>query len=282
MTARTVFNLIAAALQPVVPSGVTVAMGWPTETQLSNIANGSIQPIVSLFDRGPARNRTRWNKVTMTTFPPPEPGVVPVLNNTGLPIGGVVTLTLGGTLLVNDAVAVVFTLGSDQEGQVVVAGSTDTLSTLAASLASAVNANPAMNTWVTASATGPVVTFTSIAPAGMKVGTGAANQGSETIEVRRWLRDIQVIVWTNDVTQRDTISDPIVNLLSVLSSNFGLQDPVSLQWVRVIANGDLYSDDPVLSNLYRRDIMTYAEYGETITDGLYPVLVAKATLQPSV
>lgn len=279
MTGRQAFNLIINQIKPVIPIGknIPVGMGWPTQSELQSLSNGSngVFAYVSVYDRAPGSNTTRWLREpgAVTLY---ETELVSTLSSDILPLGGTVTLTLSGNLTANDAAAFVAQLQfASPVGVVVIASATDTLSTLASSLASAINGDPTLSTLMSAVAVGPVVTITSTAPGDVKIFTNTCNQGQADYEIRRLARHAQIIVWTHHPEDRETVGDPIATLLGKLSTYFGVLQPDIHTWLRVVWNSEIYSDDNVLTDLYRRDFFVSLEYGETYSDLVYPVLIAK-------
>lgn len=278
MTARQAFNLIRSEIVTVVPNDVAVGMGWPTETQLHNLGRGDLPPLISIYDRNPSRSVTRWNpekisEVIVST------NLTSVLSKSQLSPGGVGTFTLGGTIALNDAVSLVAVNGLDTEGEVAVALSNSTLDSLTSSLAGKLSANPVFSRWFDIFHIGHVITLTNLTNRPIKLSSLTCNIAQATYEARRFVRHIQIVIWTNTEQLRDSISDPVVSLMAKATANYGFVDPDTGQFLRTMLIGDVFTDDPVTKDLYVRNILMTMEYGETYVDNLYPVLVARATRQ---
>lgn len=280
MTARQAINLLVSAIQGVLPGGTTVGMGWPTMTQLQDVAASRQGPIVNVYDKGPSANSTRWMPF-LTNTTTIETELTSTLSTSTLVEGGIVTLTLGGTIQQNDAVALACVQERKTAGVTSVAGPTDTLTTLASSLANAINHDPTLSTQMHAVASGPVITITGANPLVTCIlSTLTCNIVNANVEGRRTKRTLQIVCWTNTAEVRETLSEPIAGLITQTQANFGFQDPVTQQFVRLISAGDVYSDDPVLTDLYVRALFVTMDYGETYAETLYPVLIAQCALQP--
>jgi len=271
-------NLLVDQIKTVVPPTVKVGIGWPPETTLHNLAQNKGQ-LINVYDRSHATNVTRWAPFVVNQEIVQTQLVSTLSGNTIPPLGSA-TLTLTGTIQADDAVALVAKWVITKEvGVVVIAtGTVVTLNDLAAALAAAINADAELSQVMTASSLANLVTLTStINDHTIVLATRTANQGVQDWEVRRIQRHMQIMGWAATPDLRDQLCDPITTLFSKLSANFGLQDPNTMQWSRVIYQGDIYVDDPVLQDLYRKDMFVDVEYGETYRDFVYPVLVAECT-----
>lgn len=255
---------------------IPVGIGWPPETQLADIARTKGRR-VSIFDRAASQNVTRWlqTEPRSITVVDTHLTVTPALGS----LSGVTSLVLGGSVTVNDALALVVQHDVVTPGSVVViAGPTDTLNTMAAALASAINSDPTLSQWLSAVATGPQVDVTSNGdyPFAARI----ANVANAKYETRRYNRQSFISVWAATPEDRELVSGVLESALGRLSTNFGAQT-ASGDWVRMFMTGDLYIDDPILRDLYRRDFYVSVEYGLTYTDLMYPVLVALCSLDLS-
>lgn len=274
MNADTAIGVLVSQIEGAV-AGLTpipvVAMGWPTPTQLAQVASNG-KRIVSVYDKGIAHNTTRWAADPVLDTPQPT-GLTTTVSETLVPVGQQATITLGGTVFTDDAVSFLSALGKTQLGWVQVMSAGDTPSTMASKLAAQINAS-----YLTVSVTGPVITITNNATEAITIGSYTGNLVSRIIDGARIMRFIQVILWCNSPSDRATVANAVVPLLVKLKVNFGAQSSNG-EWVRLCYSGDLYSDDDVKSRLYKRSLMVQMEYSETFQDNLYAVLAPILTEQ---
>lgn len=211
--------------------------GWPVPGQTdADLPLGNCH--VSIFNRE-SRNTTRYQltQVDPTVTPP---ALTLTINGRAVTVGG--TVAAG----VNTAVIV----GVNAFTHQTVAN--DTLTTIAAALASSINL-----TYPGTSASGAVITLPNTGPPinAARVGGGA----SQSIEVGRVEQVFQITVWANSPTNRKAIASLIVPAL--MQSHFlTLADGSA---ARLILKSQRDDDVPQKELLYRRDIMVTVEYVET-------------------
>jgi hypothetical protein len=275
MNARTALNLLVGQVNlAVAASGIspapTVGIGWPTVTQLGILAQSPNGSVVSIYDRGVASNATRWHPDAILETNT-SPGITTLISATTIDPSDFITITVGGTVISNDAISFNAALGKVQNGWVAVATATDTAASMATKLAGMIS-----SPWVTASAAGGVITITNISSGVLVVGSFVANMGVRLIDAARLLRHIQVIIWTSNAANRDTVANAIVSQLVLTKRYFGTQAPNG-EWARINYVGDLFQDEEVSKNVYRRDLLVQLEYSETYQSNVYPVLVPLLT-----
>jgi hypothetical protein len=262
-------SLVTQAVQGVLVGGQppVVGVGWPNVNALQDVGR-TRTALVNIYNRR-AQRTTRWPPMLMA--PPPSVGVTIAPASLEVPAGGTATVTLGGSPLANDAVGLTVTHLLQVSGATVTEAQAVSPSQFASDLATAVNATAPVSSWLAASASGAVVTLRSLGPA-VSVATAAGTQVSAFIEVARELRHCSIHVWTARELDREAVGDPIVASLAQLTSQFGAQFPDGT-WARVRYEGDLYVEDDLFKDLYRRDLFVDLEYGITTTELLYSVLV---------
>ncbi len=254
-------QVAASAGLPASPA-LTIGYGWPSESTVMRVATGEVGPLASVYDEGVPRNTTRWHPIPAIPDSVTPPGLVATLSATVTTTTA--TITLSGTPKVDDCVA----LGSlESQAASYTATATDTLDTIAAGLAAAINAGM---TAVTASASGAVVTLTAVAPV-VTLSAGVANQGVRVTEFKRIDRLVRVVLWTASETMRQSYGDPIDSQLARLYADYGFQAPAG-DWIRLAYSSDQYVEQEQLRDIYRRDFHATLEYGVTGQDVLYPVL----------
>ncbi len=272
MFARDAYNVLQSQLESAVATITplpSVFNGWPTEQALLNQVAKSSNTFISLYDPGFSRDDSRFllftaNEVTT------QAGITSAVS---LPLlVDTVTVTLGGTIVTNDAVSVVLGKGQEIETATASAGATDTPTTMATKLASAVNTDLA--SWVSASASGSVVTLTNITASVLRVASNVGNVGSRYTEVGRVVRDAQIDVWAGSDAQRVAVARLVEGELVSLDSHFGAQGLSGSDetWVRIRRMSDRFIDDDVNRGLYRWCFRGTLEYGQTAEESLWSVL----------
>ena len=251
---------------------VQVGIDWPSTRVLQQAVKGG-NAIVAVFDRKLTRNTTRWiptvigETLTLATLTTAASSSI-LANGSG-------TITLGGSVTVGDAVSCVLMNGTAQQAVIVSGFSTDTPATMAAKLAAAINADPVLATWVSATVSGSVVTVQSLGPS-LTMFSSTGNNGSAIIEIGRRLREIQIACWASTVEDRNLLAGQIDTLLSTIEAMIG-----PYQAGLVLADGtsgylkigsDYQLDDATLSDAYRHDFMLSVDHGVTTQDALYSVL----------
>lgn len=279
------FNL-SAGFTPPIKQGV----GFPSTPLIQDVTKGAYS-IVSVYDAGDgARNTTRWAGQTMglLDLDPPAPGVTAALNTRTLAATGTCTITLSGTPLIHDAVVFsaqpVLWLSQALLANAT-AGSNDTPTTMAATLAASINTAALYG--VTATSTGAVVTVTAgnATPFSL-LAANVGNQGARTFETKRMARHVRVTAWAASPSQREAIGNSIDVTLGILSNTGGFYlsktpfdapfdtafdyQPLG-DWVSVRAEADHWVEEP-LADLYRWDFRVCLEYGTMNIETLYPVL----------
>jgi hypothetical protein len=266
------------------PITVRAGIGWPSAKALQdNVRKGNnagVNPtaLITIFDRGLGTDTTRWltNIVGQSSA---QTNLTATLSANSIGPYGTVTLALGGSVVTGDAMGLVFrpplTL-FDNFGVVPTAAAADTLTTLAAQCATLINSSADLGTniagsMISASASGPVVTLTSLQDCSMHVAANTGNTGTQTTEIARRNRHFQIVVWTRTPDDRSVVADQIELAIAQSEANFGLTFPDGTLG-RMTYYGDVQHDEATLSDTFRRDFLACVEYGITTTDTVYSVL----------
>jgi hypothetical protein len=272
------------------PISVLVALDWPPVRTIQDaVKMNPPTALVSVFDRK-SRDSTRWipsvvaETITNATLvsSPPSQVLAPF---------GVCQVTLSAAPGLADAVSMVLYSNlvratadpgdgsytdSPTAAAVVSAGRLDTPTTLASALAAASRANPALAALATFAAVGPAVTVTSLSRAAILVSSYTGNGGTLTTELARRCRDVQLSIWCPTTEIRDTVGSAVEVLVAQMEMFYGVFYsglPLADGSIgRVLALNDHDVDDPVLSDMYRRDIILSVDYPITVMDNLYAVL----------
>lgn len=220
------------------PSAAGVAAkiypGWPDPVQLQDDLQRSPRIAhVSVFPSPTAKNTTRhlasWEQITAPA---------PTLQTS---VAGQ-AITLAGTVTVPQAVALIID-GKDYVYAVQVA---DTLATIAAALAAAVNADQP------ASAAGAVITI----PGAERLIARIVSNGTSGKEVAREERMFTVSVWAGCFDDRD----PLARLLEPVFANLDRLTMPDGSAATVRYGGSTQVDSQQKQGIYRRDITVYVDY----------------------
>ncbi|GAA7757440.1 hypothetical protein ACUXAV_000652 [Cupriavidus metallidurans] len=214
--------------------------GWPTPAQLdADLAAGTAH--VTVFNRPEAKNTTRYQTVPQeqTTTPP---ALTLTINGRTVTVGGAVAAGVNTAVIVGTKGYVYQTLG------------TDTLNSVATTLAGLINADFPGTT-----ATGAVITLPSAGPAITAARVGGS--GQQVTEVGRIEQSFQITIWANTPANRKAIASLVAPTL--MNSRFiTLADGSA---ARLIVKRQCDDDMRQKAVLYRRDIVATIEYAETLT-----------------
>jgi hypothetical protein len=249
----------------------------PPSDLLGNLARGG-GPFIDIFDLKLSRNTTRWPAIHVTQEQVLT-GLVSTVSGKYLPLGASQTITLSGPLVVGDAVSCILQGGVNTNSACVSAIAGDTLDTLAAKLAAAINTPPPappptiinLSNWVTATASGAIVTIQNIINTNFNLFSFTGNNGATITEWARYNRGTGIVLWTATQPQRDLIAPIIASTLGQLQNQFGFQCPDST-WVRVMMNSDIPGRDDQNNDIWRWVFMIDMEMGVTTQDVLYEIL----------
>lgn len=275
------------------PLSVQVGLLWPPVHTLEYVSK--MKPptaLVSVYDRKKGHDATRWIPalIAQTVV---TPGLTSTPSDQYIPPGSAVQITLGGAVVPGDAVSLVVTSrGSTasldpsdgtttyvpSRAVVYSVSSRDSPTSAAAKLAAAAAADP-LSDWVQVSQLGAVLTVANLQSQTVRVQSFTGNGGTNTTEIGRRRRDLQITVWAPSPEIRDQVGAPVETLIAemeVMRGSFGqftsglvLADG---SFARVYAQNDYLVDDPVLAGIFRWDFVICADYPVTAQDSLYAVL----------
>lgn len=252
-----------------------VAVGWPAVNTLQASVAQNGQCVANVYDRKLVRNTTRWMPFSYGDTVMPAT-LTTVISNSYIGAGASRTITLGGTVTAGDAVSCVIVnsgvVPPQSWAEVVIGVAGDTATTMAAKLAAAIIADTNLNPWLIASSAGAVVTLTSRLVAGdLILSSYTGNGGTRTMEIGRRQRELQIVIWAQTEEDRQSVGDPIEELLVSLNSQFGVTFSDGTVG-RLVMGADYYCEDDTLQDVYRRDFLFSLDYPITATDALYSVL----------
>ncbi|MFG1388812.1 hypothetical protein [Xanthobacter versatilis] len=219
------------------PSAITAPVqafrGWPKAEDLrADLPSGKVK--VSVFPRSGERNATRHPKEILLA-------VAPVHTITATVSGA--QITFSGTIATPQYVTVI--IGGAKAYSYPVK-TTDTLTSLAASVAALIDAD------IPATSSGAVVTVSTGATMIARVGA----PGTGWIETRRQARPFQVTIWAGTPSARDAAAkaiDPVFANTDWLALSDGSAG-------RVLYMASYTNDDGQNEGVYRRDLIYSVEY----------------------
>lgn len=246
--------------------------GQPSD--LSSLSQTVSQaPLVFIYDRGMAKDVTRWIPRNVNSYTPVTPTINFSLTGNYLPSNGSVTLEITDSAAANDAIGVSFSTGSTNVGAVFTAATAVSKDSVATGLADEING---LGLSLNAVVDGNSITINNPTNTGFTITAATANISTALYEVHRVKRSTQVIVLANRPETLDTVSEPLVQLFGELEVTYGY-DLSDGTYVRLMNAGDIMLWDNVLSNIARRDFMLTLEYGVNLQNVGYEVLAS--TLQ---
>lgn len=274
-------NQIATAMEgtnPLVSNAAilpapVIGIDWPPVNALQAVAAGTSVPIITIFDRGVERNQTHAINL-IYALPPtqPTPGASISLNTTYFPPGQTVTLTGSGTPAVNDAFCFTLISGNNQQDQIMAEYIVNTAGTSLATALTNFTTQINLLTDISASLASNTITVTNNTETLYAVRSEVTGKGYYTQEGFRWLRDIQVILWTNSPQARGKYGDVLEQLFSQLELNYGFiaSDQSAC---RVLYTDDLVHKDSQLKDIFRRDFLLSVDYPVLHQAPAYPIEV---------
>ena len=237
---------------------------WPAEKGLKAVAGGTLPDgatsIISIFDRGAEKNITQAINL-FYALPPVDnaPGAAITLSGTLLPPGQTVTLTGSGTPIQNDAFCLTLMSGPSDSTQIfakyIVPNNTTTLSAALTAFTAQINTLSG----ISAALVGSAITVTNNNQGIYDVRSEVVNTGYFTQEPYRWLREVQVTLWTRSFADRNLYGNVLEQLFTQLELNYGFLTS-DQSACRVTVKDDLVQKDTQLTDLYRRDFLICIDY----------------------
>jgi hypothetical protein len=260
-----------AAVSGQFPTGmtVTIAPGWPSENMLQDMSRNN-NAIINVYDRGGGKNATRWMPFLINDTPV-TPGVNVTVSSSNITIGASASVTLGGTLINNDAVAIIVLKGFNGTAVIVNATSNSTLTSMASALASGINSNSLLSPWVSAFSSGSVITLINITNVPLTLDSYVGNTDTQQWDYTRVNREIQVVGWFPSEAIRELIMSSVESQFSQTQAQFGgiLGDG---NYARFIVMADHLQEVFILKDIYRMDVIIDMEYGKQQNVTAYTVL----------
>ena len=265
--------------------GPMVAIGWPPVSVLQQVV-AQKGAVISIYDRAGGKNSTRW-----MPYPTSEVAQAPKITSSMaagfMPgLANAFLLTVGGAIQANDAVTCSLSLTPNvgvrsmggafsSAGAAYVVTATDTIATVCSGLAAAIAADPVMSPFlfnVVASSFTVSGSNNTSAPLYATSAFGSITQ--QQVEFRRTRRSLQVTCWTALDGDREALTDPLDAFFAQTQAKFGFTVGASADQVRFEYTSDVYSNDDELRDLYRRDFFVEVEYGTSVQQTAYSILVA--------
>lgn len=237
-----------------------IGIDWPFQKCIGAVSSGQERALISIFDRGATKNITQAIPL-LYALPPTNgtPGGVITPSASVLPAQGTVTLTGSGTPFVNDAFCFTLLWGYGNQFQAfanyTVPNTTTSLATALAGMVAQINTIEGL----TATLLDDVITITNNTNTNYNVRSEVVNVGTLTVEGYRWLRDIQVTLWTGTPLARMTYGTVLEQLFTLLEVNYGFI-AADQSACRVCVAHDFVHYDTQLQDVYRRDWILQIDY----------------------
>lgn len=268
---------IQTTLAGVVPAE-NIGIGFPSMSVAMNTGqtdpiNGNsptvLSPMVMVYDRGFSRDVTRWIPRYISDWSTTASAVTFSASSVVLQPNGTGQLTILTGANISDSVGV-WVSGLMSVGVTAGFAASASASGVASQVAASVTS--AFSGVMSATSSGAVITFTNLTAANMQVNINTANVGTALFEVHRVRRNAQIVVMTNSPQSLDSIGEPLSQMLGQMEIYYGYDLPDGSS-VRLINSADACFWDNVHHNIARRDWFVELEYGVTMVDTGYPVLV---------
>lgn len=256
---------------------MTSFIDLPSSQLVEDCARGT-KSLVSIFDLQMSNDDTRYAPYIMTPTIT-NPTITSSMSATSVFPGGTTLLTIHSQPAVADAISFVIYQNLQSLGDIVIAGSSDTATTLASALAAAINADVTINSMVSAVPSANTITITNIGLVGLKLASYTGNNGSAVAILGKEWRHLLVSGFAKTRQSREALATALRQSYSALMANYGVffQDGTS---ARVLRKGDRYCRDTQYNDLFRYDAFLDVEMDITNTINLYSVLLPKYTKSP--
>lgn len=247
-----------------------IAIDWPPLKALQSVATGQLPTIISIFDRGGSKNNT--TAIVLNPVFAPQlitPGAVLTPSALSLPPGESITLTGSGSPIQGDGFCLTLASGVVQQFQLFAeytAVPSDTLTTALTAFTTQIN----LFTDIVATLSMGVITVTNNTTNTFVVWSEVVNQTNVTQEGYRWLRDIQITVWSRTPADRSKYGNILEQLFTQLEVNFGFETS-DQSWCRLLVKDDILHKDTQLQDIYRRDWMLSIDYPVLNVIPVFPI-----------
>lgn len=258
-----------------------IGIDWPFQKCIGAVSNGSERALVSLFDRGATKNITQAIPL-LYALPPTNgnPGGIITVSNTFFGPSQSITLTGSGVPVLNDAFCLTLLHGFAGQFQdfanYTVTNNTTSLTAALDGMVTKIN----LIDGIVASRSGSVITVTNNNVNSYAVRSEIVNVGTFTIEGYRWLRDIQITLWTASPANRDKYGNVLEQLLTQLEINYGFL-AADQSACRVTVQQDIVHVDSQLQDIYRRDFIIQVDYPVLYTIPGFPIETIQQTVGPA-
>jgi hypothetical protein len=259
---------------------VEVGEGWPNLDGRQDVARGG-SAVVGVYHKMTSYSKPNFPHIRVYTDSPI--GIKSMVSSLTIHPGQTATITLSyasGSSQVNlsDAISACIQNGILRDAGIGIALSSETLTSLATKLAAFINGQSPINTWVSASAAGAVVTLTNNSSAVLLLSSYVGNTRSVTRDVQKAHRSVQIIVWSGDKDVRDAVGIAITNLVATLEDQYGYQTS-SGELIRLLNQGERPDDQNMQSDIYRIDYQLMLEHSVDASDEAWAVLAPIGNMQ---
>jgi hypothetical protein len=264
-----------------------------SETQIGAIAqtNNSSTPstAIVLDDYMPSVPAIKHSPSVMGTILNPT-GISVVLSNNSIPANSFETLTVSGTPNFNDAISLQATYKylsnvtvnsalevkqnyGDAATYVCPSSGAQTAAQVATGLAAAINARAPLNAWLSATASGAIVTITNNSNVNIPIQSFCGNVLGQIHQVGIDMTATKIEIWAPSALVRDQISDLVQEWIAATSVTCGFNLP-SGEIIMLKRGGSVNVNADNKSNIYRRVFIVNLYYPVTFQDNAYSILAA--------
>ncbi len=276
-------NLVNDTVKDLTVRGITikpsVGIDWPAKPTFDQLVKTPQGCLISITDMRSGKNEQRFigTKQSIITYPL---GIAASLNKQVITPSGSATCTISyavGQVAVqeHDAIGLAAHRGQTDQGATALANKNESLTSLSAKLAAAINARPVLTDWINATSSGAVVTLENLLTEPLKIEANVGNVEDRISEIGRNTVRVMVAVHTPDRDVRKVVGQSLEELFNTLASNtnngFAVENDYPVR-VQMNVPPTLMRDD-FLVDLYRQNFLVDLEYTVTRTDRAYAILV---------
>lgn len=241
----------------------------PTPEMIRDLAQKATPlGLISIFDAMNSRDATRWIGQPSVDSMNACQIFAEVSNEFISPISGAI-IWITGTAVAGDALVALFGRGS-QRSITIRPAEGAVAASIAASLTNAINADPIISTWLSATNEANRVVLRTQSLAANRVAVATSNTALRTYYAQQVERGTQITLWTSTHQMRKLGAEVISSLVAQWQhgNGFYLADG---SWARIRYRGDKYLPNKT-NDVFQWILHVDAEFGITYTEPVYPIL----------
>lgn len=266
-----------------VPIQSNIMIDWPSEQSFHAVAQCPDETcLIALTDMNQTLRKTRALQSPVRKIKYPT-GIKATLSSPVLDPNGTATCTIAYAIdssQVNalDGIGLVAHRGVEDAGAVAIGNKGESLGSLAAKFRDQINSDTALNQWISASATGAVLTVTNLTGELIKIEANVGNVQDHSRETGSTTARVMISVFCASQDVRKIVGSKIETELSEASRRFGFKIADDND-VRLKLIFPRISRDNSLVDLYRQDFVCDMTYINRRTSRAYEILVPTSETQ---